>query len=77
MKLLKHDGVVALKSLCFQNLHLEAHSADENSLLAEFLDDAQQVSRVLALNSCVNVLGLCHPTHTSYTFRPFPGILER
>ena len=46
-KLLTHPGCVELKSLCFQNLHLEAHSADENSTLQEFLEDAQTVKQSL------------------------------
>ena len=44
--LLTHVGAVKIKSLCFQNLHLEAHSADETSLLTEYFDDAREVFKV-------------------------------
>ena len=39
-------GAVSLKSRCFENLQLEAHSADETALLDEFFDDAKQVIQV-------------------------------
>ena len=42
-KLQSHAGCVQIKSLCVENLHVEAHSAEENALLAEFFNEAQEV----------------------------------
>ena len=41
--LLTMTGSIALKSICFLNLNLEANSAAENNLLKEFIDDAKEV----------------------------------
>ena len=44
--MLSQPGCIVLKGLCFSNLHLDAHSADENGLLDKFLSDANSVSKV-------------------------------
>ena len=47
-KLLTGTGCVQIKSLCMQNLHLEAHSEEENTVLDEFLSEAKEVNLNLA-----------------------------
>ena len=46
--LLTRPGCVQIKSLCMQNLHLEAHSQEENTVLDEFLSEAKEVNLNLA-----------------------------
>ena len=40
---MRQPGCIQLKSLCIQNLHVEAHSPDEKQLLDEFMNDAKEV----------------------------------
>ena len=42
-KLFRQAGCIQLKSICIQNLHVEAHSPDEKQLLDEFMVDAKEV----------------------------------
>ena len=42
-KVLRQAGCIQLKSICIQNLHVEAHSPDEKQLLDEFMVDAKEV----------------------------------
>jgi len=46
-KLLSHHGSVQLKSLCMQNLQVQAHSPEENNVLEEFLNDAEENNYIL------------------------------
>ena len=42
-KLLRHAGCIQIKSLCIQNMHVEAHGPEEKKLLEEFIDEANEV----------------------------------